>query len=353
MVVAVLLLAFLAAEDPNAVFARATKALAEGEYAAAERDLRALLDQSPSSVSVLGNLGVIYSRTNRTAAAVEMYTRALRVRPGEPGLLLNLGLVHFKQESYAEALPYFEKVVAADPAHRQARELHATCLLYTGQPEEAVRKLGAMAAESPREPSLLFLLAVGYRKTGEPEKARRSLDELLRSAVPAQAQFLAGKARYGAEDFDSALAAFRAAREADPALPGIDREIGKTHISRRENEAAEQSLREALRHDPMDAEAAYFLGSMLVQLDRTEEAEPHLRQAVRARPGFWGAHYYLGRARLKDGDTDLAIEHLEQAARLNPDEASIFYQLARAYQTAGRDEESRKALARLKELRAQ
>jgi Flp pilus assembly protein TadD len=61
-------------------------------------------------------------------------------------------------------------------------------------------------------------------------------------------------------------------------------------------------------------------------------------------------HYYLGRALLQQGDTGAALKHLDRAASLNPDEAATYYQLSRALKAAGRDEDSRKAADRLREL---
>jgi Flp pilus assembly protein TadD len=48
----------------------------------------------------------------------------------------------------------------------------------------------------------------------------------------------------------------------------------------------------------------------------------------------------------------MSLKHFSKAAALNPEEPSIYYQLSRALKAAGRDDESRKAAARLRELRA-
>ena len=50
--------------------------------------------------------------------------------------------------------------------------------------------------------------------------------------------------------------------EADPSLRDAHRELGKTLVSLRDNEAAAKELRLA---DPNDGEALYFLGGTLAQ----------------------------------------------------------------------------------------
>jgi len=48
-----------------------------------------------------------------------------------------------------------------------------------------------------------------------------------------------------------------------------------------------------------------------------------------------------------------AIVQLEKAARLNPNESAIYFLLARAYTQAGRKVDAGKALARVRELKAE
>ena len=47
-----------------------------------------------------------------------------------------------------------------------------------------------------------------------------------------------------------------------------------------------------------------------------------------------------------------AVVLLQRSVRLNPDEASAYYQLGRALQACGREVEARRALQRVRELRA-
>src|SRR6478752_10321127 len=87
----------LQAADPlEAAFERATRSLAAGEYAAAEQGFLEVLKASPRNVGALGNLGVVYSRTNRTGKAIDVYFRALQISPLDSLLQLNLGIAYLK-----------------------------------------------------------------------------------------------------------------------------------------------------------------------------------------------------------------------------------------------------------------
>src|SRR5512140_2774114 len=100
-----------AADSLSDVFQRAAAALAAGDYAAAESGFQQVLKASPNHLGALGNLGVVYSRSERPTEAIAVYRRALRLAPNEKGLLLNLGLAHLKSDAHAEALPYFQRVL--------------------------------------------------------------------------------------------------------------------------------------------------------------------------------------------------------------------------------------------------
>src|SRR5438105_11886297 len=99
------------------IFARAEQALRTGDYIAAESGFRRVLQDQPSNIAALGNLGVVYAHTHRYARAVEIYRRALRISPRDQDVLLNLGLAYLKQDDYANALPYFRQLHLSNPAN--------------------------------------------------------------------------------------------------------------------------------------------------------------------------------------------------------------------------------------------
>ena len=123
-----------AGAQTQVIFEHAAQALQAGDYPAAESGFRKVLRAEPGNLGALGNLGVVYSRTNRYARAIDVYKQALRTAPQDRGILLNLGLVYLKQDDYQHALPYFLRLHRSDPGNWQATNLLATCLVYGGKP---------------------------------------------------------------------------------------------------------------------------------------------------------------------------------------------------------------------------
>lgn len=328
------------------VFTEATRALQRGDFRNAELGFLEVLKREPGNFGALGNLGVIYSRTDRPAKAVEIYQRARRLAPREPGLLLNLSLAYLKLDDYARAKTAAAELLTIQPSD-QAAEILAIARLQTGELEAAVTVLERLA-EAPRPSSgVLHFLALGYLKQQRRNDALPVMARLFEQLPPARAHYLEGRVWYDAALFEQARDSYAKAQEADPQLPGVALELGKTYVSLRDAGRAQEALRRALAQNSEDVEAKYFLGALLVQEGEGKAGLPLLEQVLTARPDLWGTHYYLGKAKVAAGRPADAIPHFEAALKLSPNEAPVQYQYARALQGAGRTEEAKRAFARV------
>lgn len=339
-----------AAEPVKEVFDRAARALAAADYQSAERGFQSVLHEEPRNVAALGNLGVIYSRTNRADQAITVYRRALQLNPDDKALLLNLGLVYLRREEHSRALPLFAHVVAIDPQHLQARQLLAVCRAYAGQLEPAIQDLEALRAAAPRDENILFLLGFAYLKNHDSERAKAIFGVMFETAGPVRAEFLAGKAYYEAALFPEAEQSFLQVLRLDPRFPGVRLELGKVYISLRRTDEAMRELELVLKQDSSNADANYLLGSLLVQQDRCTEAIAYLEQAKKLKPDSWAIYFHLGKAKLRLEQAAAAIVLLQRAVELNPDESTAHYELARALQADGRKLEAGRAFRRAQEL---
>ena len=340
------------AEPAKEVFDKAVRALGAADYDTAERGFQFVLREQPRNIAALSNLGVIYSRTNRADRAIAAYSRALHVSPDDKAVLLNLGLVYLKQEAHSKALPLFERIIVIDPQHLQARQLLAVCRAYVGQLAPAIRDLESLRAAAPHDEGILFLLGFSYLKNHDPESAKSVFQTMFEAAGPVRAQFLLGKAYYEATLFPQAEESFLEALRLDPRSPGVRLELGKVYISLRRTDDAIRELELALKDSPGNGDASYFLGGLLVQEERLVEGIPYLERAKQMKPDFWAPYFYLGKARLRLEQSAQAVVLLQRAVELNPDDASAYYQLGRALQACGQESEARRALLRVRDLRA-
>jgi tetratricopeptide (TPR) repeat protein len=346
------LLAHAQSESLEAIFDHAAQALAAGNYRAAEEGFRTVLKQQPENVGAIGNLGILYARTNRLNQAIEQYQHALRLSPSDAPILLNLGIVYVKEEAHARALPYFQRVLAIDQQNQQAQQLLDLCRLYTGQVQPALDDLKVLVDKNPHNDQLLFLLGFAYLKNNDSKRAQDVFNRMFEIAGPARTQFLLGKASYEAALFPQAEENFLKVLTLDQHYPAIHLELGKVYISERRNNDAIKHLKEALSENPNDEQANYYLGSLLVLEDQYEQGVTYLEQAAKSSPESYGVYLYLGRAKLHLGQTAQAVRLLQKAVELNPDNASLQYTLGRALKRSGQEREAAKAFEQARRLDA-
>ncbi len=294
------LFVFLLSASTVDVFRQAVKDLETGNYSAAEKGFREVLQAFPHHPGAMLNLGVVYSRMERYNDAIAMYRDVLKVNPTEKSALANLGVALVKKESFSEAVPVFRKL----------REVN---------PDSAVL----------RDPDLMYRLA-----------SHQQADDLLRGETRIQ---VLCKLDFDRGRFDEAASECRAA--------GSHRDLGKALVSLHSPEAAAE-LRIAIVQNPQDAEAQYYLGVALLQDGQTTAAVPFLERAMELNNTFWGTYFYLGRARLDQGHAAEAVPLLRRATELNPRAAPVYYELGRALSASGKAGEAKQAMQKVRELRA-
>jgi tetratricopeptide (TPR) repeat protein len=350
----VLSLAVAIAADPvQEAFERAVASLAAGDYASAEQGFLSVLKVKPDNAGALGNLGAVYSHTRRYSKAIEVYTKALSESPSDQGLLLSLSLAYVQQERYQDARPLLAELLKLNPQHRQARQLQATCELYTGSLYTALESLQSLHAADPGNTRVLFLLALDYYRLKQPAKALALFPEMQKAGSLAQAWLSMGKAQYEADRFQEAAASFHAALRAEPAVPTGHRELGKALLQLRNGAEAERELNLALHQDSDDAEAFYFLGKAELQENQLDEAAANLEAAQERLPDYWAIYFDLGRLHQRQNEPADAVAMFFRAAQLNPKRWTVYDALGAALRSAGHDSEARVALQKAKELKSQ
>jgi len=135
-------------------------------------------------------LGDVERGARRWEAAARRYEAALAPRPrmlayvDRGAALQNLGTVRFEQARFAEARRAYVAALEGTTDPRRRRELEhdlAGAALADGDPEEALRLLGAELARGDALPESQKLAAMALRKLGRVDEAR-ALDERVRAS---------------------------------------------------------------------------------------------------------------------------------------------------------------------------
>ncbi len=81
-------------ESENALFKTAHQAYLDGDFETAQEIYQHLIDRGVLSADIYYNLGNSYFRQQKIAKAILNYERALKLRPGDQGILFNLQLAN-------------------------------------------------------------------------------------------------------------------------------------------------------------------------------------------------------------------------------------------------------------------
>ena len=93
-------------ETVRAHFSAAQEAQQRGDYAAAEREYRAILAEAPNFAEVHMNLGLLYQLQDRTPEAMAQFQRGLKVKPTLAGVVdqfLQTGPLPWRAQTFSLA----------------------------------------------------------------------------------------------------------------------------------------------------------------------------------------------------------------------------------------------------------
>ncbi|MCS6798971.1 MAG: tetratricopeptide repeat protein [Myxococcota bacterium] len=278
----------------GARIARARLAAERGDIAVAVESLRqaAGLDAvgehpqplrgSPSErVEALTWLGRLYERRGERVRARDAYEAAIAIDAFHVEALVGAGRVMLEEQRPREALSRFEAVLGADVDPERVEPGGRRPLL-------AEARLGAARA--------LWMLE-------RPQEARTHLEQLVASRP---------------EDAQAVLW------------------LGRTLERLNDRTGAEQSYRDAIRHDATLFEAYVALAQLFMDAERFQEAAAVLTQARARVPESAAVRRQLGEAELRRNQLDAAAAELRRALELDPDDVRARFLLGVVHRRAGR-----------------
>ena len=128
---------------------QAAVAMLRNDVPAAERLLKARLQEAPTDVPAIRMLAEVAARCGRDDDALRLLERCLELAPGFSAARYNYALLLYRRNDSAAALVEIERLLAVNPRRPGYRNLHAVLLSRIGEYERSRRIYAELLAEYP------------------------------------------------------------------------------------------------------------------------------------------------------------------------------------------------------------
>jgi serine/threonine-protein kinase len=207
-----------------------------------------------------------------------------------------------------------------------------------------------------------YLRGLGlFRRAGDEQVIEESIGLLSRAVIDDPA-FLAASVALA----EAHLRSYQLTREASHLGLGLEaipsarangglgslphRVAGLLHRAAGRTEEAIASFREAVQIQPDDAESHLELGRSHQSMKQFEAAQEHYHRAIYLRPGYWPAHHWLAVLYYVQGSYEAAATEFRHVVDSAPLNYKGYNNLANGYDKLGRASDSMAALQRSIEL---
>jgi tetratricopeptide (TPR) repeat protein len=180
-------------ESAEAHLLMGTAHLGQQDYPAAKTELQRAIQLNPRLPTAHSLYGRSLLALGEQAAAERAFGEELALNINDFEANLQLGNVRKGVQKFAEASTYLERATTIRPNDLTARKLLASLRLQTGQVEEAVRMLEAIAKDAPDVVEVHVQLATAYNRLKRKEDAQRERAIIDRLNAEAQAKQRGGK----------------------------------------------------------------------------------------------------------------------------------------------------------------
>ncbi len=322
--------------------------------------------------------------SDRLDEAVNLYSRALKLRPNWEDGWWSLGTLEYDRNHYVNAASAFQQLLKLQPSNGTAHAMLGLCQFELRKDTSALKNLlaaerfGIINNDQLRKVAIYHLgvLQLRARKFGD---AQRTLHQLAKERVETnelitalgQAALLIDPAdvipdnetpviqRVGAaetlsatKDFDRAKQIYTELISQNPETPNLHFAYGRLLLETHDTDQAIDEFRRELDRDPRHVNSMLEIASVLYQLD-SENGLKYAEEAVKLAPQIPFGHYILGLLHLDTGNPAGAIPELEIARKAFPSHAKVYYSLGNAYSRVGRKAEAAKARAEFMRLNKQ
>jgi tetratricopeptide (TPR) repeat protein len=284
-------------DNSDALMVRGAYRVDERKFQEAIADLRGVLARQPESTRALLMLARTHVLAGEAALAEDYYRRLLKLEPGNPVALRELGVLANSRGNSAEAESLLTNAITANPGDADASRSLVAALLRQKDFEAAAAEAARIAGSGDESGIAEYQLGIALA-------AQQRNDEAI-------------------EAFQDSLAKNPGAKPPLEALVALYAAQGR-------NKEAETLLRNVVAKTPGNERARLLLGELLGTTGRVGEARALFKAMLKENPRTPGA--WIGLAGLEPADSDGWIRAMADGHKAIPEAPDMALALGNAYQ---------------------
>ncbi len=305
-------------QNPQELFHAALAAQRRGDDAAAIRNYQTLLKLRPDVMEVHANLGAVFAHAGRYGDAIKEYDEALRLKPENEAIELDLALAYYKQNDCEKASPLLAKLNGSHAEDVRPAVLLADCEVRSHQARRAVEILQKPLTANPDNVDLERAMSSALLAGGDLGEAFKLLQQLAQTSNDARDYLRAGQLALQLNQFERAKTDAQAAERLNPHLAGVETLKGQALSYVLDEDGAQSALELGLKDNPDDFDAHVTLAAILSSKRDLPNAMSHLKKALELRPKSTLVRYELGKTEQASGDLPAAVSDFEQVEHEDP-----------------------------------
>ena len=328
-----------------------------GNPEAAEKHFRQVLSRDKSNIHGLNLLAMVCVNTGRPEEAVQLITRALKIKPVDAQAHGNIGLAYQRMENLSLAEHHFRKSIEINANNPTVWNSLGNVLKDKGQAAEAVKIYESTLKANSNQPECWTNLSQALVDIGEYDRALRAVSQALQiDPNLAESHNQLAEVYRKTFKYDRAISAYKKSLELDPEQ--YESMLGLATVYREcENpEAALTVLNRLVKLAPGHAKAYTVLGVLKEQLGDSAAAADCFKHSIKLAPDAISPHCHLSQIKGRNSSDEeiLAMERLQNLTGLSrEDKTHLHFGLGEAYDQQGQTDKAFDAWLTANQIKAE
>lgn len=301
------------------------KLITAKQWAEAAQQFEWMLQRDPQHAKSYFSLGRIAKAKKEYIAALKHYQTAISLRKGDyPEAVVNMGLIHFNQHQFDQAIIAFNDAIRLQPNYAKAWYQLGLTQFQKGMMSEAKTSLhSAIKSDSGSYKAWAALGDIYARENRLDDAVHAYQQALLIRSDYQSAQLALADIYHQQQRNTEALSLYKVLLDRYPNYGVAWAKVGVVYEAMSLHAKAESSLKRAIELNPQDNESKRVLAKLMLSLKQPRKAVELLASAVERESGRPELYLEYAEALSAAGNARAARSELKKGLRLDPENPEL------------------------------